>query len=244
MLKKVTITGADDSSDCVELADLSAEFPFVEWGILVSKSSEGHYRFPSRKWINRFCGVALDHKLNLSTHVCGRWVREMFVGEVDWMDLPDVIQVSQRVQINTHAQPHASTTGMIASLGMCDSVGIARATPREFIFQWDGINNHLTFAAHAYGLKVSALFDTSGGAGVLPGDWPHPAKEFWCGYAGGLAPENVMAQIGKVEQVCEGPYWIDMERRVRVEDASRLDMTKVRSVLEQCKSKVDAEAEK
>jgi len=156
----------------------------------------------------------------------------MFVGEVDWMDLPDIIQISQRVQINTHAEPHTSTTGMIASLGSCDSVGIAKATPREFIFQWDGINNHLTFAAHAYGFKVAALFDTSGGAGVLPDVWPGPAKEFWCGYAGGLGPDNVVAQIEKVEQVCQQPYWIDMERRVRVDDDSQLDMSKVRSVLQ------------
>jgi hypothetical protein len=231
-LKKVTITGADDSTDIQELVALSAEFPFAEWGILVSQTSEGRYRFPSRAWIDRFCSAALDHKLQLSTHVCGRWVRRMFTGDLDWMDLPDIIQITQRVQINTHAEPHVSTTGLIRSLSECDSIGIARATPREFIFQWDGVNNHLTFAAHAYGLKCAALFDTSGGAGVLPTDWPMPAREFWCGYAGGLSADNVSEQIKKIESVCDRDYWIDMERRVRTEDDSALDMSKVRQVFQ------------
>jgi hypothetical protein len=172
--------------------------------------------------------------MNLSTHVCGRWVRQMFTGELNWLDLPDIIQICQRVQINTHAEPHVSTTGLIKSLDGCNSIASHTTTPKEFIFQWDGVNNHLTFAAHAYALKVAALFDTSGGAGVLPGEWPAPANEFWCGYAGGISPDNVVAQIEKIEQVCAKPYWIDMERRVRTDDDSRLDMGKVRRVLELC----------
>jgi hypothetical protein len=59
----------------------------------------------------------------------------------------------------------------------------------------------------------TALFDTSGGAGVLPQEWPVPAKDFWCGYAGGLGPFNVIEQVRKIETVCAKPFWIDMERR-------------------------------
>lgn len=52
MLERVTITGADDSTDISQLVELSQEFPFVEWGILVSRRSEGGPRFPSREWID------------------------------------------------------------------------------------------------------------------------------------------------------------------------------------------------
>ena len=40
-LTRVTITGADDSVEPRALAELSEAFPFVEWGLLMSK---GHVR--------------------------------------------------------------------------------------------------------------------------------------------------------------------------------------------------------
>jgi hypothetical protein len=223
-LKRVTITGADNSTSIQALSELSIEFPFVEWGILVSAKQEGSFRFPGRNWIDRFAAVASLGKLAVSTHVCGRWVREMFKGELDWRDLPSCLDICQRVQINTHAEQHVSTTGLLKSL--------FDEKDKEFIFQWDGVNNHLTYAALAYGLNVSALFDTSGGAGVLPDHWPTPANEFWYGYAGGLGPKNVVAEIRNIELVCPKPFWIDMERRVRTEDDSALNLESVHSVLQ------------
>ena len=53
MLTRVTITGADDAVDPGALVALSAEFPFVEWGILFSKSREGEARYPSAEWAAR-----------------------------------------------------------------------------------------------------------------------------------------------------------------------------------------------
>ena len=148
-------------------------------------------------------------------------------GELNWADLPVWINIAQRVQINTHAERHVSTTGLISSL-------LESPNDPEFIFQWDGVNDHLTHAVHARSITVSALFDTSGGAGVLPSEWPQSDQPFWCGYAGGLGPANVVEQIEKIEARSPRPYWIDMERRVRVDDDSSLNMMAVRSVLEQC----------
>jgi hypothetical protein len=237
-LKTVTITGADDSTPIIDLLSLSREYPFVEWGILVSARSEGSYRFPSRNWINELvCEVnhlvRSANPIKLSMHICGRWVRQMFVGELDWLTLPSIVEVSQRIQINTHAERHTLTTGMIQSLDEGKSISIHDAP--QFIFQWDGVNNLFVYAAKAYGLNVAALFDTSGGAGQLPDAWPEPAKEFPCGYAGGLGPDNVEAQLRIIEQRCaDRDFWIDMESRVRTEDDSRLDLDKVRAVLEIC----------
>jgi hypothetical protein len=231
MLKRVTITGADDSTSVPQLVDLSLEFPFVEWGILVSKKQEGGYRFPARHWIDRFSDVAARNKMNISTHVCGRWVREMFIGDLDWNELPSCIEVCQRVQVNTHAERHISTVGLIQSL---QRLTIWATQSKEFIFQWDGVNDHLAYAAHGCNINTSALFDTSGGAGILPGSWPHNPAPFPCGYAGGLGPDNVVGQVKKIEAICPHDYWIDMERRVRTPDDSSLDMDAVRKVLKEC----------
>jgi len=221
MLEKVTITGADDNTNIPQLLELSKEFPFVEWGILVSRRSEGGPRFPSRDWIDEL--IAVSHGLRLSMHVCGVWVRQMFVGELRWNDLPSCFPVVERIQINTHAQQHASTSAFVDKLAERPNV--------QFIFQWDGVNDHLIYAAKAAGLNVAALFDASGGAGILPKEWLPPADQFPCGYAGGLGPENVVEQIRKIEVICKRPFWIDMERRVRTHDDARLDMDLVRKVL-------------
>jgi len=221
MLERVTITGADDNTSISQLLELSKEFPFVEWGILVSRRSEGSYRFPSRDWIDEL--MAVSHGLKLSMHVCGAWVRQMFVGELRWEELPSCFPIVDRIQINTHAQQHASTSAFTDKLAERPNV--------QFIFQWDGVNDHLIYAAKASGLNVAALFDASGGAGILPDKWVAPADGFPCGYAGGLGPDNVIEQIRKIETVCKKPFWIDMERRVRTHDDARLDMDLVRKVL-------------
>lgn len=77
--ERVTITGADDKTSIADILELSAEFSFVEWGILVSHRQEGTYRFPSRDWIDRFKEAAFNAKLQVSTHLCGRWVRELLL---------------------------------------------------------------------------------------------------------------------------------------------------------------------
>jgi hypothetical protein len=186
--------------------------------------------------------------LQVSMHVCGGWVRAMLVGWLDWSELPEVVQIAQRVQINTHGEALVSTSRVVQSL--LDGMMLLRDSkrPREYIFQYDGVNNHLPWAVAGMtkGMPVSALFDLSAGAGELPEAWPAVnvgAVRF--GYAGGLGPENVVEQIQKIEAVNEAKtrweptpanygYWIDMERRVRTEDDSALDLDKVRKVLELC----------
>lgn len=225
MLERVTITGADDTTDIIDLIALSEEYPFVEWGILVSRSSEGRTRFPSRAWIDKLI-KQIDGD-QLSMHICGAWVEELLVGELIWEELPSCYAVAERIQINTHGHRYVSSLGMIAAL--------SELYPKEFIFQWDKVNDHLAYAAQAWDIKVSALYDTSAGAGKLPSTWLPPTKNMKCGYAGGLGADNVTAQLEKIAAVCKQPFWIDMENNVRWSDNSRLDMIAVRSVLEQSK---------
>jgi hypothetical protein len=231
MVDLVTITGADDTTEIQQLMDLSAEFPFVEWGILVSKRQEGSRRFPSRAWINGFLDVAFDHDVHISTHLCGAWVQQLFLGTLKWEEVPRVAQVGERIQINTHAESY------VASDLMKKSFENPMVAGREFIVQWDGVNGHRAHSLAAYTPEVSVLYDLSGGAGILPDTWPKPHPNFYCGYAGGLGPNNVVEQLKRIEESARGRhYWIDMERRVRNADDSRLDMEAVRSVLQQVAS--------
>lgn len=227
MLHTVTITGADSGTDIGELVSMSREFPFVEWAILVSRNNFDTPRWPSRDWIREFSAVAAHERMKVAMHLCGGWVRELLTGDLDFGEVPlGLFRVCQRIQINTHAQKHLAIYDFFLQLG-------DMPVNKQFIFQIDGVNDHLAYAAKHLGLNAVGLFDTSHGAGVLPDAWPFMTDRLDCGFAGGLGPENVVAEFERIVVAAgDRPFWIDMERRVRSEDDSVLDMAKVRTVLE------------
>lgn len=72
ILQGVTITGADDHTYIEELMNLSAKFPFVEWGILMSPKRVGTNRFPSGHWMKLFArAVSYTIALRIPDHAGG-----------------------------------------------------------------------------------------------------------------------------------------------------------------------------
>lgn len=235
MLKMVTFTGADDTTDPVQMLMMSRENPWIEWGILVSQQQMGSGRFPSKKWIKNLQRIALNNPgmLNLSMHVCGFWCGQILCGIVD---IPFYIADGfQRVQLNFHAEnkpcDYGALYSTIKNLGM------------PFIFQIDGHsgNKHFTNmnAHYNHEMLLEPLFDTSGGAGILPDKWPAPIKDVWkSGYAGGLGPDNLKEQLPIILEASSGRHiWIDMETKVRTEEY--FDMEKVGACVEICRPIVD-----
>lgn len=237
-IDRVTITGPDDSISPEDLLPLAQEFPFVEWGILASASSSGKCnRFPSFAWIENLRRLPLT--MNLSLHLCGRWVRDLLIGRMSFEG--NIATHFQRVQLNFHAENTECKPDAFRAV-------IQEFGPRQFIFQIDGNggNKHLDAlldSADKIGFSVDAvpLFDVSGGAGILPGTWPKPQwmaddkAHCYHGYAGGLGPENLAEQIPLILEAA-GPncprIWIDMETRVRSTDDRQFDLEKVRRCLE------------
>lgn len=228
----VTMTGPNDQTDPFTLAAMSAEYPFVEWGILVSASQEGSARFPSLAWIRRLQDVAAHNPMNLCMHVCGRWVRRLLVGDYE---LPfGNIHGFQRMQLNFHDEHVEFDAAALAHR--------LKALDRTTIFQIDQTDgNKVMDAVIALGQGVRAvpLFDTSGGAGILRDHWPKPSTLGESGtlvahgYAGGLGPENLAKELPKIAIAAGNtPYWIDMETRVRSKDDQVFDLHKVRACLE------------
>src|SRR5262249_7934295 len=82
-------TGADDAVDPAALAALTDEFPFVEWGILLSPKRVGRPRYPTREWVCRFYDPAARHSMFLSAHFCGAYTHETLAGSEKWLgELP------------------------------------------------------------------------------------------------------------------------------------------------------------
>lgn len=245
-LDRVTMTGPDDSIAPADLLPLSRRFPFVEWGILVSGSNAGVARFPSQEWITSLVHLtrANPGELKLCLHVCGRWVRELLLGNCQipyWLLDP----VFDRVQLNFHAERT-----------ICEKFVFHRILNQvaeqmegvQFLFQIDGAhgNRHLESIYDTnernpeYAVNAAPLFDISGGAGIVPDDWPqaavwkvaNPATEYF-GYAGGLGPEVLADQLPLIAAAAGGArIWIDMETHIRSNADQLFDLAKVESCLQ------------
>ena len=198
-IKYITFTGADDTIEPALIVH-----PNVEWGILFSSSKQKSNRFPSFEWIEDL--IIKQPGINLSAHICGRWVREICKGQMN----EDIAWVMSspfgRIQLNFHAYIHFITN-------LEDFTVLMNSYGGQWIFQFDDINNSLLDQARNLGVtNALALFDTSGGAGIVPDEWPK--TESLAGYAGGLGPDNLADELKKIEDVVgDGTIWVDMETK-------------------------------
>lgn len=230
-LDRVTVTGADDSIEPEALIPLTMKYPWVEWGILFSGSRQGGPRYPSDAWISKL--ATLSNSLpNLCAHLCGKWVRDLVLeGEATWWAKYDPIPcIFNRVQLNFHGQFHKACARFPKKLKGFD---------HDFILQHDGVNDETILKLGA-DLRVAPLFDRSGGAGVLPAQWPRPIWKYQ-GYAGGLSPENVEDELHRIlDAAGDSRIWIDVETRVRSEDDALFDLQKVEVFLKRCQPFVNS----
>jgi hypothetical protein len=238
-LKQVTITGADESIDYHVIYELSYKYPFVEWGILLSKNSEGYNRFPKWKWIEGLITEA-PPSINLSGHLCGSWVRDIINGGNMFLEKHRELSYGfKRFQLNFHGQLNIplNPDKYIQSL-----VFLTGINNQQIIYQMDGVNKQAyNYACSQYGrqsgLNAVALHDMSGGCGVLPNIWPQPTGDY-CGYAGGLSPNNLTEQLELIYSKIlntDGtiyPIWIDAETNLRSYNDTQFDLDKVVKFLE------------
>lgn len=221
-LTRVTITGADDDVDPKDLVALSAEFAFVEWGILRSWKRAGTPRYPTDRWRSE---LRIHHRqgMRFAAHLCGEMSREALGGTNTWAgegSLLDCPIQYQRVQLNGF------------SAYVLPTLRVARYRALEFILQCsdaEAVQRAARLSVGRY-TNVSALFDPSGGKGVSPGVWPaFLPNAIGVGFAGGISQDNIVKAIERL-RIREAPFWIDLETGARTDD--RFDLAKVRSVLE------------
>lgn len=223
-LETVTISGADDGVDRKELDALAEEFPFVEWGILLSRSRVGTPRYPSVENISRLASESPPGRI--AFHLCGEPARQTMAGQG-----PEP-HGAVRFQLNGFTE---------LALGGKDRTPLASWIARcedelcPVILQVGNLKALEVAARFAEPFDlVSALYDESGGRGEASLRWPDMPEdpELHVGYAGGLTPDNVEWYIRKLETMkpLDALTWIDMESGVRTQN--RFDLTKVRSVLE------------
>lgn len=222
-LQHITFTGIDWKTDLNELSEIQKEYPYVEWGVLVSKN----WKSNGNRYFNPTFLKSIDNNLNLSAHMCGHIARETVNGNLDpfltWAD--ECSYMFRRCQLNISGY-ETNPEKFIYRGNMSDYFG-------EVILQQKGVDNCDLFMKSMSDKHISILLDASGGNGINTNiellDVPTPTK---VGYAGGINSDNVAEKLTYLEENCKTPYWIDMEAGVRTNDW--FDTEKVRQVLEIC----------
>lgn len=233
-LKHVTITGVSRANQVKDCLELSRQFPFVEWGVLLSRGrGEDRPRYPSfydaLDVIDSLVGDHVD--VNAAVHLCGSLATDVMEnGPFSRILLPFVTDLSVRVQVNL-----PESTGRNANIDAFEAL-FKRWPNTQFIFQHkhatEGIVRH--FATSNRG---RFLQDSSGGRGVeVP--WFKPPAPLACdtqlryGFAGGIAPDNIEFKLQQLNELLPGDaaVWIDMESGVRDAD-DNLSFDAVRKVL-------------
>ncbi|WP_218643230.1 hypothetical protein [Pseudomonas gingeri] len=201
----ITFTGVDSDALIPGMRALSEQYP-IEWGVLIDPARLDNRLFPDAETVDRIrCSG-----LRLSAHICG-----VPAGLIASGGEPDLnLDGFSRLQINhgfsgsngqqiEHCMRFASRHGMRAAL-QCQA-----AFPEVSGVDW--------------------LYDVSFGTGMQPEQWIALKGDIpFCGYSGGLNPQNVRSVLQQLDLGCGSAYWIDMESGVR--SHGRFDLAKCEDV--------------
>jgi hypothetical protein len=200
-INKITLTGVDESTDIERLIQMTTDHPFVEFGFLYTTTPEGRNRYPSFDWL---AGVLPRLNGRAALHICGKQARI----QLGISRLTELTRHTPRVQVN----------------------GILAVDEAEMLATRSGVQTLISQHTHKNSplLTVKAtnhciLIDDSGGRGISPNIWNPPQTSKYVGFAGGLGPDNLAAELTKIQTIAGTGSWVDMEGKLRTHDFFDLD---------------------
>ena len=225
-INKVTITGADNKVFASDLFSLQVDYPFVEWGILFSKSKEGQQRYPSSDQIRRF----VLNGLNLSAHFCGWWSNQVL--KSNNFDLITQLHPNyKRVQLNYNFA-HYGHFDFRPLFNYCNY----KFLDRSIILQANQSNlivHDIAKRSDKCPGNLHFLWDSSGGRGKEIKSINYPYENY-TGYSGGINIENIHDICNLItNSPDDDEVWIDMESGVRTNN--EFDLNKVEQILKACR---------
>ena len=184
-----------------------------------------------------------EHRPNFAAHLCGTYTRDILLkGDIltfrDLMDCRKGLAFSlwNRIQLNLGNRPlpdpelknlfnaihslclfsdSGNTNKQYIMGGSQGYVEEAQQLCSKWKDLWDKPQFLDTNSTALEDSLVVSLFDASGGRGLETKNWPEYQPPY-CGFAGGLNPENVARNIENIlKQDTNGPFWIDVESGVR-----------------------------
>lgn len=230
-LNNVTLSGVDEFVDFSDLDHLSRMYPFVEWGILIKKStysienrllggsaieSKKFKRYPKIEWIDSFVEqiTMTNPHVRLSYHICGIEAIDDFIISPDGL----LGLFTGRVQINIGHDLNSYMALLLNGL-------LNQTKRRNIIIQVSDVTNPAVSLLDA---RHTVLFDPSRGTGK-PIDLSEIPVELvrkfaYVGFAGGINPHNIVDIAKEIESrySIDKPdsklYYLDMESGIRNND--------------------------
>lgn len=221
-LSHVVLTGFDESSiiKSEKLIELSNKYPEkVEWGILLHKNKNSG-RYANKLVLNEIEKIKSNNQnICFSLHVCGKDYLEDILSEGDWKilldDLGSSLDIFSKIQVNIF-----DMIDLLCFENFFNSEDFYYLNQEIILQIRDFKNIELLEKIKKYKesslQNVNIFYDASGGKGILPETWPSSLD--YCGYGGGLTPENVKSNINKIMNVNSSYFWIDAESSLRTND--------------------------
>lgn len=218
-LRRITCSDPREHNSIKSIIDL-AHLPHAEIAVQChpSKMSDG---MPRNIWFNELLHETLQtSRILLAIHVNAEWAdsicRQGKIPEIvlNWLKTERCRYnpIIKRIQLNMSK----TTADNINAKLLAE---IIHDFPRqEFIFQYNDKTQNGIKKLHRTGAKFSLLYDMSGGNGIQPETWEKPVyKTHPMGYSGGISPENVMQNLGKINKILPNDYetWIDAEGKLK-----------------------------
>lgn len=230
MLKFVTATGFDEDTNEDELISLSEKYP-IEWGVLLSANNKTK-RYANSNVFSKIENIkSKNPNIKFSLHVCGKDLLLNIIkfGKWNFIDKFNLnLDLFSRIQLNVgnifnefnHDVFFKSEDLLYLKQEIILQVNQNKIELCGNLF--DRIDSSLNL--------INVLYDASSGNGILPDSWIHSDR--YCGYAGGLSPDNVKSNLIKINKSNGGNFWIDAETSFRTNDV--FDLSKVKNFIQNC----------
>jgi phosphoribosylanthranilate isomerase len=88
--------------------------------------------------------------------------------------------------------------------------------PRQTVITQHNPSNASLLAVSAS--NHALLIDASGGRGASPDRWEDVSTSKHVGFAGGLGPDNIASELGRIQGIARNGWWVDMEGKLRIDD--------------------------
>lgn len=224
--KKLTLTGIDNADQIMAIynEDSTGNFcSYGEIGILYSPTAAGNRpRYPEIKAIEDIVSIVSNSRADIAVHMCGKAISEVVYDGSGFGHAicEELNRVSGRVQLNLNYGALTNTRKDKLKRFLCASADLYSHV-RFIVQDHDGNKELISSITKNYAEynNVDILFDGSGGTGKSPEYWSAPYDNIYCGYAGGLNPDNLVHNIKLISEVChDRETWLDMESGIRTGD--------------------------
>lgn len=235
-LQYVTCSDPRENLATDAVLQLAQSAPIVEIAIQAHPSRMS-FGMPRNNWFGKLLTESLymNPFPNLAVHVNMEWCNDLCQGKIapeiqNWLSLyhTNGTPVIRRWQINIHgSKTETFNADAIAKL-------LNNFHDNEFIFQYGNTEYDKIQKLNATGARFSVLYDMSCGTGELAKSWNSPLfANHPQGYAGGLSPENINENLGKIAQVAGNrtDIWIDAEGKLKTPVTKKFDINRAKQYI-------------